>query len=118
MSKNNVINIAELKNFTGPLGNKELLGFIIHFKEDLASKIERFTQLVSSKDYRGSRNIAHSLKSTAKLIGAKSLCSISADFEEKIDQGDYSDINALREALIIEANTVLHAISEEIEGLG
>lgn len=39
-------------------------------------------------------------------------------FWRKIDQGDYSDINALREALIIEANTVLHAISEEIEGLG
>lgn len=113
MSQNDVIDIEELKKFTGSLGDKELLGFITHFEEDLTKKIDRFTGFINSEEYSETRNIAHSLKSTATLIGANALCSISANFEKKVDLNNLTDINVLANSLISEAGKVLHAVAIE-----
>ena len=108
-----LIDINELEKFTGELSKEDLSNFVALVEDKLSSRYQLLIEACQSEDWKVARDLAHSLKSSSMLIGAKKLSSNSELFEHLYDEGQLEKLANESEVLL----TLLAGVITEVKCL-
>jgi HPt (histidine-containing phosphotransfer) domain-containing protein len=86
------------------------------FLQDAPGRVATIRAGVARGDLEGASRAAHTLKGSAGHLGARTLSTLCARFEEKVREGSPFDASSAADAIAEELARVREALGEETKG--
>ena len=117
LDKKDYIDFKSIERYLGT-DPATILDFLRRYSESAGETMEAIKKAYKNKDKQGLLELAHTFKSTSRLVGAKQFGDLCAVVEKACKENDEALINATVPLLAPNMTRVLIAIEQHMESLG